>query len=63
MALKGVCSSFRSFGFLDTRLCDCRLYYLKRAGSSKHNLGNNLVTYEEDSWGQDTARGAGVGAM
>lgn len=51
MVLKGVCFSFRSFGFFDIRLCDCRLYYFKRVGFSKYNLGNNLVIYEEDSWG------------
>lgn len=31
--------------------------------SSKGNLGNNLATDGEDSWGQDTASGAGMGAM
>lgn len=63
MVLKGVCFSFRSFGFFDIRLCDCRLYYFKRVGFSKYNLGNNLVIYEEDSWGQDIVRGVGVGVM
>jgi hypothetical protein len=29
--------------------------------SSKGNLGNNLVTDGADSWGQNTASGAGVG--
>lgn len=35
----------------------------KEQASSKGNLGNNLVTDGEDSWGQDTASGAGVRAM
>lgn len=35
----------------------------KEQVSSKGNLGNNLVADGKDSWGQDNASEAGVGAV